>query len=584
MKRILATIVASFAISMTIQAQWTPIPDSLIVGESKYEVCYVDTLIDYGTQVRLRTQMCLPVTEEQVPVVVMRIPYLPENFNISMLPQPKQYAERGMGYIIQNCRGTGGSEGVFRPNVDERRDGLALLQWIEKQEWISAVGMTGTSYMSLACWIVADSLPSKVKAIHTHHYGVDRHLSAYNSGLFRQDILTAWSIDNAKEPINKPAKDKSAPYYEQERYMPQITMDVDKLGCELPWYRDWITHTDYNDQYWHQGVWETLRSVPPKVTVPMTIVAGHYDHHNEGTILGYQMLNSATKSKSRLIVGAWNHSFVTTPTIHSPNHDKDINIDADAINWLYSILVENEQPSPEILVYSIGEDCWHRMDQWPIEKSKCMTLYLSGEKEGRNVRWLADEGFPIADQDTVTFVYDPQNPVMSVGGETLFTSEETRGSIVQPQPGYRDDVITYISAPMEENVTIDGKIKAVIWMSTDVDDTSLSFKVSEILPDGTSVNIRSGITTLAYRNDRLGNRQIYSPGDVEELTIETLPIMWQVKRGHRIRVDITSSNFPEYAIHSNYAGIWSLQSKARKANQTIYYGKKRPSRIILPLE
>lgn len=582
MNRKLTTIVTLFALSMTAHAQWAPVPDSLIAGKAKYEVHYVDTLIDYGTEVKMRTQMCLPVTDEPVPVVVMRIPYLPENFNITMLPQTKQYAERGMGYIIQNCRGTGGSEGIFKPNVDERRDGLAFLRWMEDQEWISAVGMTGTSYMSLACWIVADSLPSKVKAIHTHHYGVDRHLSAYNSGLFRQDILTAWSIDNAKEPINKPAKDKSAPYYEQERYMPQITMDVDLLGCELPWYRDWISHTDYNDEYWHQGVWETLRSIPPKVNVPMTIVAGHYDHHNEGTILGYQMLNSETKAKSRLIVGAWNHSFVTTPTLHHPTHDKDINIDADAINWLYSILVENKEPKPEILVYSIGEDRWHSMEQWPAESDRCMTLYLADGKD--NVRPLANDERSLTEQDVVTFIYDPQNPVMSVGGETLFTSEETRGSIAQPQPGYRDDVISYISEPMEDDVTIDGKIKAVIWMSTDVDDTSLAFKVSEILPDGTSVNIRSGITTLAYRNDRLGNRQRYTPGDVEELSIETLPILWQVKKGHRIRVDITSSNFPEYAIHSNYAGVWSLQSKTRIAHQKIFFGKKRPSIIILPIE
>jgi len=162
-------------------------------------------------------------------------------------------------------------------------------------------------------------------------------------------------------------------------------------------------------------------------------VAGHFDHHNEGTILGYQLLPAETKAKSRLIVGAWNHSFVTTPTIHQP----------DA---------------------------------------------------------LPNAGL-------IGFDYDPKNPV----------------------------------------------------------------------------NIRSGITTLAFRNNRLGARQSYTPGEVVELQFEALPILWQVGQGHRLRIDISSSNFPEYAIHSNYAGVWSQQTKTRVAHQQIYLGKEHRSCIEIPV-
>ena len=181
------------------------------------------------------------------------------------------------------------------------------------------------------------------------------------------------------------------------------------------------------------------------------------------------------------------------------------------------------------------------------------------------------------------FTYEPQNPVMSVGGETLFTSENIRGSRMQPDMGYRNDVISFISKPLTEDMTIDGKIKAVVYMSTDVDDTALTFKVSEVFPDGSAYNIRSGITTLAYRNNRLGARQKYTPGEIVELNIETLPILWQVKKGHRIRIDVTSSNFPEYSIHSNYAGIWSKQTRTRAAHQTLYVDLQYPSRIEIPV-
>jgi len=564
-------------------AQWKQLDSTLLCAKPSYEVQFVDTLIDFGNGIGMRTQMCLPITDHPIPVVVTRCPYVPAQVTLSQMGTAKQFAERGLGYILQHCRGTGGSEGQFQPNIYERQDGLRLAKWLDAQPWISGIGLTGTSYMSLTCWIIADSLPPKVKCIHMHHYGVDRHLSAYNSGLFRQDILTAWSIDNAREPILKPQKDPVAPYYLEERYMPQVEMDSVLLGCPLPWYRDWITHTDYTDPYWHQGVWDTLRSIPSRIKVPVTIVAGHFDHHNEGTLLGYQLLPAETKKKSRLIVGSWNHSFITTPTVHHPQHDKEIDIDADEFNWMYSLLVEGQEPQHEVLVYEIGEDRWHRFDEWPVEPRQYKTYYLSEKQDTTKAYHAVTDATRLPSQAQLQFVYDPQNPVMSVGGETLFTSEKTRGSIEQPAIGYRPDVISFLSEPAATDFTIDGKIRAIIWMSSDADDTALTFKVCEVMPDGTTVNIRSGITTLAYRNNRLGPRQLYQPNQVVELTFEALPILWRIKAGHRIRIDISSSNFPEYAIHSNYAGIWSLQSKTRKALQTIYLDLKHPSRIEIPM-
>ncbi|MBO4754714.1 MAG: CocE/NonD family hydrolase [Bacteroidales bacterium] len=583
MKRVLL-LTLTLGTLLEVKAQWAKIDSTLLVVKPRFEVQYVDTLIDFGTGMKLRTQMCLPVTSEAFPVVLTRNPYVPVQMTLSQMGAPRQYAERGIGYVLNHPRGTGGSEGQFQPNIYEREDGLAVVGWLDRQPWITAIGLTGTSYMSLTCWIIADSLPDKVKCIHQHHYGVDRHLSAYNSGLFRQDILTAWSISNAREPIKKPKVNPEAPYYVEERYMPQVHMDVDLLGCELPWYRDWITHTDYTDPYWHQGVWETLRSIPPLIKVPCTIVAGHFDHHNEGTLLGYQLLSDATKAKSRLIVGAWNHSFVTTPTAHHPQHDKDFNVDADAFNWMYALLVEGKEPEHEVLVYNIGEDEWRHFDQWPVDAERYKAYYLTSISDVADVRayHLVTDASLLPHKDEQHYIYDPENPVISVGGETLFTSERTRGSIQQPEVGYRPDVLSYLSDPLDEDLNIDGKIRAVVWMNTDVDDTALTFKVSEVLPDGTAYNIRSGITTMAYRNNRLGTRQTYSPDEVVELTIEALPILWQIKKGHRLRIDITSSNFPEYSIHSNYAGIWSLQTKTRVAHQTLFVDALHPSRIEIP--
>ena len=164
-----------------LRAQFAPMPEDKLPPKS-HSIQFKDTLIDFGNGIPMRTQMLLPRTAgKPFPVVVMRTPYMPENVKMEVMPGMRQFAERGIGYVVQNCRGTGGSKGSYQPNIYEREDGLNLVRWLDAQPWVSGIGLTGTSYMGLTCWIIADDLPAKVKAIHLHHYGIDRHLSAYNS-------------------------------------------------------------------------------------------------------------------------------------------------------------------------------------------------------------------------------------------------------------------------------------------------------------------------------------------------------------------------------------------------------------------
>ncbi|MDH6359089.1 CocE/NonD family hydrolase [Parabacteroides sp. PF5-9] len=552
--------------------------------QATFEYIYIDTLVTGGDGLQLVTRIYLPKGEGPWPVVITRSPYPQRETTGDNLKQGQQYVKHGLGYILQYCRGKGGSEGTYKPNIYEREDGLALVNWVAKQDWCGSIGLFGASYTALTSWIIADSLPGKVKGIYLHHYGVDRHLSAYKDGLFRQDILTGWAIDNANEIETKPFRDPDDPYYEAYRYMPQAEMDVNLLGAKLPWYRDWITHTDYNDPYWHTGVWAQLRSIPPKIKVPMTIVAGLFDHHIEGTIKGYELLTGETKKNSRLILGAWNHFYQITPEAHTPMHAKDVDVFDDQFNWLYQVVALGRIPKGEVLVYYIGADRWETYPAWPIPVKENKTYYLTGQKDKTHSKaYLLSAQKEPDKTNRLKFIYDPQNPVMSMGGETLFNSPKRRGSQLQPEVGYRDDILFFLTEPLTEPLTIAGPVKATIYMSSDCEDTSLTYKISEVLPDGSGYNIRSGITTLAYRNDRFGGRQTYTPHEIVELTVETLPVTWQIKPGSRLRLEITSSNFPEYSIHSNYPGIWSEQSKVRKANQTIYIGSEYPTHIQIPL-
>lgn len=559
-------------------SDWFSVPES---GSYTYR----EEMVEGGDLCKLLTRIYLPEGDGPWPVVVTRTPYVyMGRGDTNMIG--REYAKRGIGYIQQDCRGKGGSDGFFSPNIYEREDGIALYKWLQKQEWCGDIGIFGTSYTALTGWIVADKLPEKVKGLYLSHYGVDRHISCYRSGLFREDIMSGWVIDNASEPIIRPKKKEGVGvgenYYDFYLYRPQVKADEAILGQRLEYYRMWISHTDYVDPYWNTGVWGDLKKIPALVNVPVTIVAGQFDHHEEGTILGYERLSPNVKKRSRLILGSWNHSFQVTPTHVPTEHAKDFDVNKDQFEWFYSLLVRKQEPKHEIKVYDIEEDKWLELDHWPIKPTREKKMYLSTQKLGGkdNVLALRDKK---ADKGVLSYDYDPNDPIVVTGGETIFTSIAKRGCQRQPAPGYRPDVLSFISAPLTQDLTIAGNVTLKLRVSTDVDDTAFAFTLSEVMPNGTTYNMRTSIATLAFRNDPLGPRQTYKAGKEVDVDIVSLPIVWTVKKGNFLRIDVKSSNFPEYAVHPNVAGVWSLQAETRVAHQNVFVGGKKGSVLILPL-
>jgi len=584
MKRILFSLVMA-ALTMGIamaqqyrEPDYSQLFDAPVVGNYRY----FEEMVEGGDGFKLLTRIYLPEGEGPWPVVVTRTPYVYMGRGDTNAAG-REWAKRGIGYIQQDCRGKGGSEGFFSPNIHERADGIALYRWLDKQPWCGEVGIFGTSYTALTGWIVADSLPDRVKGMYLSHYGVDRHISCYRAGLFRQDIMSGWAIDNAEEDIQKPVRTPGQPvgenYYDFYRFMPQVEADVAVLGQRLDYYRDWITHTDYNDPYWNTGVWGDLKRIPYQVNIPVTIVAGQFDHHEEGTILGYERLAPEIKAKSRLILGSWNHSFIVTPTHVPTDNAKQFDITSDQFDWFYNLLQKKQEPKGEIRVYAIEEDRWFNVDEWPIKPDRELKLYLSSEKKA-DAYVLSDEK---PGKGVLSYDYDPKNPVIAAGGETIFTTTGRRGCNLQPKVGERADVLFFESEPLDHDITIAGQVILHLNVSTDVDDTSFAFTLCEVTPQGDAYNMRTSITTLGYRNDLLGDRQAYKPGKRVEAEIVALPIVWTVKAGNSLRIDVKSSNFPEYAIHSNFSGVWAEQASTRIAHQNVFAGGRNGSYITLPV-
>jgi putative hydrolase, CocE/NonD family len=529
--------------------------------------------------VGLRTIVYGPEGGARRPTLFSRTPYA--GLEAQARPLAEQAARRGYNYVLQFCRGTGGSEGEWVPNVHDRDDGIESLRWLAAQSWCGRIGVHGSSYMAFTGWIIADALPPGALGLFLCHYGTERHLSAYKDGLFRHDILTGWAMANAGRKVTD---DFPRDYLRACAYRPHARVDEELWGGRLEWYREWITRTDRSDAYWRSGVWKTLLAMPGKVRVPTCVVAGWFDHHLEGTLLAYEGLAPEAKGESALVVGGWTHDFVPSIPAH-PGENASLDIGTTMLDWFDGLRGEGRGPRRGVSAYAIGEDRWLESDSWPLSASGRVTFYLSMAAAGGGrgagpchaLRETAD-----ARRGTLSYDYDPEDPTPSLGGETLFVSEHIRGCRRQSEPGLREDVLTFLSDPIAEALPIRGKAKVVLFVDSDCEDTCFAIKLCEMLPNGEAYNIRSAITTLAYRNGR-SERDSYKPGEVVEIELEALPIAWTVGSLSRIRLDVASADFPQYAAHPNYPGVWSLCERTRVARQTLHFGGGLNPRIELPV-
>lgn len=533
--------------------------------------------------VKLETIIWKPVGDGPWPTAFTRGPYGTGD------AIGEEYAKRGFAYVYQNCRGKGNSEGEYVANVDERRDGLASLNWLNEQDWVESIGMHGHSYLALTTWIVGDVLPEKVEALHVQCYGVLRNLSVSHSGLVAIDNICAWTMQNCTDAFTYDN------YIESSQYLPQIKVDEDKWGGHVDGYADWVNHPNFTDDYWNEGVWGDLKNAIGKIDVPITVVGGYWDHHFEGTMEGWNMLSDEIKENSHFVLGPWNHSFGYASTWKGGENYGYDRV-TDTYDWFYSIMVKDKVPTTGVDAYVVGEDEWVHLDSFPVESDGSMTYYMTNDKTDgvTGTAYALSTEKPSA-EDTFQYVYDPSDPKWAEGGECFLTSSregnedgkypmhDLRGSHALSPAGYRDDVISFVSEPMAQDTTLAGNLVANLFVSTDVEDTAFTYTISEVDADGVAHNIRNGLLTLAYRNDRYAPAvNDYKPGTVVEMEIESLPIVWTVSAGNRIRIDISSSNFPEFSNHTNTVGNWAEQTEYKVANQTIYVGGTHASSVTLP--
>ena len=287
----------------------------------------------------------------------------------------------------------------------------------------------------------------------------------------------------------------------------------------------------------------------------------------------WERLNAETKQHSWLEIGAWNHFFQICLEGKEVLHPQNEEI-PKMLEWFELTLKQKEIPTQRIRAYEIGADRWIDIVSDGLgEKGTAgsMTLYL----DEKTLRTDTPE-----QEKTRNYTFDPATPVESIGGEALLHTMPQIGSHLQPEPDYREDVLSFVSEPLEETFTLNGKASVRLFVESDCEDTAFTAKIMEVTPEGKAYNIRSSIATLEQGKTEAG---AYEPGSVAEVQITMWNIVYTIPKGSRIRVDVSSSDFPQYHVHSNQKGLWSEKTENKIAHQTIHMGGEAASCVILPL-
>jgi uncharacterized protein len=511
---------------------------------------------------------------------VTRTPYLKETDRF--VERARYFASAGYAYVIQNVRGRGNSEGNFYPFFNEAADGCDTLVWAASQEWCDGmIGTIGASYGAWTQWLCAAAGPAHLNAMIVEVSPPDFcHGLPYQNGALSLPMLL-WLVQldgKLDQDINS---------IDWNHVLSQRPLkDLDALcGRRIQAWQDWLVH-DREDQYWLRVNFSRAFN---SIRVPVFHISGWYDDVLNGTLLNYKgMLASAAKesnSLQKLLIGPWPHRINTTSKFGDIDFGETGIIDLYEVqrrwfdHWLkrrsFSI-----PPEPQVQFYVMGSNTWIDDNTWPPTRTVLTAFYLHsrGKANTLNGDGLLDRAIPGA-EPADEYVYDPLNPVpflkdsgwLQIGGPDDYSEVEKR-----------EDVLVYSSRPVEEDVQIAGPLVVKLFASTSATDTDFLAKILDAMPSGYVMRLNDGIVRARFRCS-LANPTAIRPGVVYEYTIDCWATSYVFRKGHRIRVEISSSAFPKFDPNLNTGESIGEAIGGVRAVQTVFHSREYPSHVLLPV-
>lgn len=537
----------------------------------------------------LRADVYRPAGDGPWPVLLQRTPYLkgsPANLNLldTMIA-----VRRGYIVVQQDVRGRFASDGTWKPWVHEHADGYDTVAWAARLPGSNGtVGMFGASYTGNTQWSAASGRPPALRAIAPMVTWCDPSDGLHQrGGALELGLNTWWALQVALGQIPKAA----ANLEEMQTRMYGAMSDYDRLATETYWELPAGAHPPLarlaqpdlglEEQLREPGA-DTparVRGRHGEVTVPALNIGGWYDVFQQGTIDNYLAAKEAGLT-TRLVMGPWTHTNFGGGFSWQIG---DVNFGLSAfgppsadgtmttmlLDWYDRHLAASpsgsEASDEGVDLFVMGINQWRHEETWPLERARDTSFYLHAGGA------LSTEP-PTDDESSTTFVYDPADPVPTTGGAMVMAFDHPAGPFDQRDVESRDDVVTFTTEPLAEDTEITGRVSATLFAATDGPSTDWVVRLCDVHPDGTSLNVVDGI-----------RRVTTEPGRVDEVTVDLWSTSIVIRAGHRIRVQVTSSNFPRWDRNLNTGEPVTEGTTWRVAQQEIVHAAGRLSHVVLPL-
>jgi putative CocE/NonD family hydrolase len=563
-------------------------------------------LVDRAVPVVMRDGVTLaadvyrPDVDEPVPVLLTRNAYdRTQPIWLSGYVNPFSAAEAGYAVVHQDVRGRHGSEGEFQPFRNEALDGYDSVEWCAAQDWAAGpVGMFGSSYFAVAQWMAAALRPPHLRAIAPMVSSPYLHRDwIYPGGAFSLGFMLSWCgvqlglADWLRAAPTSSAGGKSYASIIGEmpalmRHLPLDSMPPLREHGVAGYFFEWLEHADLGDSYW-----DGLRGpdTVEQVDVPVLSIGGWYDIFVRGTVEAHEAMIRRGVRGSRLVMGPWYHTTLKTGLVGEVDFGVAAAIDMTKLHldffdaWVREGEPRTDEASPS-RIFLMGRNAWRDDAHWPPSEVRPTRYYLRSqgqanvsEQDGR----LTPEA-PGAEDRPDHFVYDPTNPVPTRGGGLCcdFVTLPA-GAFDQRALEARADVAVYTSEPLPDHLEVTGSCAVTLWAATSAADTDWTAKLVDVEPCGFARNVADGIVRARYGGGMDGG-QLVPPDTPRPFRIELGPTSNVFLAGHRIRLEVSSSNFPRFDRNLNSGGDPATDGEPIAAFQTVLHGPGHESYIELP--
>jgi hypothetical protein len=494
-------------------------------------------------------------SDSAAPIVLIRSPYGRKRL-IGILG--RVFAERGYQTVIQSCRGTFGSGGEFDPFRYETSDGRATLDWLMRQPWSSdAVGMFGASYVGSTQWAVAADAPPYVKALAPSITASDPRPLIYPGGGFALETHVTWLdlVADQEGPLWRVLIGQATQGRRLSAALAHLPLaEVDRLavGKRVQHFQDWLVHEDPEDPWWRQVDWSRDLEA---VDAPVALVAGWYDLFTPEQLRDYRRLREAGKTV-RLVVGPWRHVDLGTITAAL----------REALGWFdIHLRRDGALARRPVRVFVMGSGRWLELDDWPPPSTP--TRWHLHPNDG-----LAEASPGNSAPDR--YRYDPADPTPSVGGTMLGAHAGPRDN---RRLEARPDVRTFTSAVLDADLEVVGPVTAELYVRSTREFTDFFVRVCDVHPSGRSINVCDGLIRL-----RAGSWDRRADGSAR-LEVELWPTAYRFKRGHRVRVQVSSGAHPRFVRNLGLGEPLGAGARSVIAEQEIFHDAAHPSAVVLPV-